>query len=284
VNAKTGAVIQVDCFDMATGKVIAGATLTVTTRQNGAADYEEVARGTTDETGSVRLEKIPEGVHHLILTAPGYAPRSIAHEKFSQGAVRTFLVELAREATLAGRVVDEQNRPVTGIKVRPNSPLGLDGRGYPAPERTEVVTDDEGRFELKGLPTGYVLVWVSAREYFHNHLEPLYNVPSTNVVIQVVRTGNLRVRVVDSEGNPMPNFQGNEVHVHVEPESGPRIGAWSGSARVNADGAYDFIGLPPGKYRATSRPNPATDGKKYAEEAIIEITGGKSETVTLVYK
>ena len=284
----SGAVVRADVFDMASGKPVAGARLIVARMKSGGqnpqTDYETVAEAVSDRAGRVLIEKTPAGTCRLSVQGAGHAPLVLGYERFGPRGFKQFQAELAKPATVRGQVMDTSGRPVPGVRVMASRVMGINGRGYSLPATPEAVTDQAGQFELAGLPTGYAQVRAHASGYHFGDIFTIYEVPSTNIVLRLAGAGMLRVRILDKQGKPLARFEGNELHVSVEPKGGSKIGSWGGGARVGDDCTVEFKDVPAGEYRVTSRPNPGSSTRQYAPEQIVKVEPGVKAEVKIVYE
>jgi protocatechuate 3,4-dioxygenase beta subunit len=257
--------IRLHAYDMLTSKPVRGAIVRLVTYDKDG--EKETGRATADETGAANFDKLAAGTYELRLEAEGYAPRSLGWQQYGNGDVKEITAELSPQATLAGRVVDSQNKPIAGANVRTFVVVGLDGRGYAPRNRPEAKTNDEGRFELK-LPTGYVQLSAQAPGLYHSWTDVLPvgdQRPAVGreepVTIRMVQTTTVTVTVTDKAGKPIAGQT-----VQLEPVGGP-IGKWSGGGTTDAEGKAKIEGVPPGEYRITDR---AYDGAKSKEVHVEE--------------
>ena len=288
VNPIGGALVRAQVFDMATGKPVRGARVTVArlagAGQNPKTDYETVAEGISDTPGRVEIAKIPAGTYRVSVAAEGYAPRVAGYDHYGERTFKRFTVEMARSAAARGLVVDSDGKPLNGVKVRTSSVMALDGRGYNSPGPHETATDESGHFELTDLPVGYSLLHAGAPGYHFTDLFTIHELPATNVTLRLDRAGGIRVTVTDQTGAALSQFEGHELIVEVEPREGSKIGSWGGSATVKSNGGVAFDNVPPGEYRITSRPNPANTQRRYAPEQIVKVPPGVPVSVKVVYE
>jgi len=141
---------------------------------------ERVLRqATTDEAGLFTLEHLPVRTGNAAIDgaglpqfmqafvfAPGYATGLGGVELANDGATLDVTVELWRGATIVGRVVDPEGRPIAGVRVqttdiasRADREAGRQQRTrYEARECTDAVvrsrrlSDAQGRYEISGVP------------------------------------------------------------------------------------------------------------------------------------
>ena len=135
-------------------------------------------------------------------------------------------------------------------------------------------TDEEGRFVLGPLPDGYGNLHCDVPEMHQKtSINELYRFASReyeqrdDVEIVMVGTGIVRVKVVDGKGKP----PSRPFNVAIEPEGGEKPGSWGGSANVKEDGTFEFMGVPPGRYTLTARPNPGSDREATRRNIRVEV-------------
>jgi 5-hydroxyisourate hydrolase-like protein (transthyretin family) len=283
-----GGVLRADIYDMATGKPVAGAHVTVSRNADDGPGrqtiYQAIAEAVSDTNGHAEITMIPAGMCRVTAGADRYATRVLGYERFGDRTFRRFTVELAKSAILSGRAAGADGKPLKGVKVHASSVMAIDGRGYGGSEELTTETDADGRFELRGLPVGYVQLGARAQGYHFGDLFTIHEVPATDVQLRLGGAGVLQVRITDKDGNALAKLEGHEILVEVEPKGGAKIGSWGGSARVKDDGSLEFKDVPPGEYRVTSRPNPSNSDRQYTPEQIVTVTPGGRANVKVVYE
>lgn len=121
-------------------------------RRGDRAGHGDEVRAGADGVAPVACPIEPEHRYRFAVDAAGFAPA--LGEWFDGGAPPAELrLVLPRLATVRGRVVDARGEPVAGARVLQSG----DG-----PKRTQVVTDERGRFELGGYAPGPAFVFVDA--------------------------------------------------------------------------------------------------------------------------
>ncbi len=295
VDLSGGSVIQAGFFDMATGKPVCGARLLVErvswqSTPEPHWDSARLAEAVSDVSGRVRLEKILADTIRVSVSADGYASRRLVHRPLARPTLLKFSVELAKAASVRGTMTDTEGKPIKGANVRPVEILGLNGLGYDnglhyeSYEKSVMVTDEAGLFEIGGLPTGFIQLGARAPGYYFGDIFTIHDVPATNILLRMARAGSIRILVTDKNGRAMAKFDGHELLVNIEPKGGSRAGSWGGSRTVKEDGTVEFFDVPAGEYFLTSRPNPATAKKQYAPEQIIKLEPGMRANVKVVYE
>jgi hypothetical protein len=221
------------------------------------------------------------------VTADGYAPLRIVQRTLLRPEFLKFTVEMARAASVRGIVVDDENKPMTGVKVRPLIQLSSNGNTYDDGLHYgpfEVSTDDAGRFELKELPKGYVQLYAHAPDFYFTNYQITYDVPSTQIVLQLRRAGSVSVAVTGKDGKQLSRYENNPLIVNLDPKGEIPVGPGSSMATVNAAGICEFNDVPPGEYRISSRPNPGHKSPTYPPDQIITVTAGKRTSIKVVYE
>ncbi len=196
VTVEGGAMVRVNVYDMATGKPVAGAVLKIDERSEKATPIMQVAG---NEDGFIEAKQIAPAIRRLSIEARGYAPRLIGYEDLKATTFLTYDIELSAAATISGTVVDEAGKPVAGVTVRSNA-MGIDGRGYQQVDRREVKTDEHGRFELTGLPTGYTQLRAIVAKYHQPEFMIVHGVPAKDVTLRVEATGAIKGKVQGADG------------------------------------------------------------------------------------
>ena len=291
VDLSGGSVFQAEFFDMDTGKPIEGAHIIVDrmTWQNPPASRwkaERLVDRVSDESGRVRIEKIPVGdfqtwVH---VTAEGYAPLMLDQHSLLHPVYTKYTVELAKAARLSGVVTDPEGKPIKGAKVHPLEVMASNGRSYDNGQQFEtydkstVETDEAGRFEIANLPTGYAMLTVAAPGYAFGDASTIHDVPG-DIELRLSRPGGIQGNVLDESGNALTNYQGH-LMVRIAPKNSKTPSA-GGTAGVKADGTFDFNNFPPGEYRLTLDIHPFR-GRRSTQDQIVTVEPGARATVTLV--
>ncbi len=175
-------------------------------------------------------------------------------------------IALSVGASLSGRVVDQNDRPVVGAHVQAMIPRA-DGTISDKPEfyeQNSTKTDEDGFYRIQGLaPGAYVVTaifydaWYSCYAYYPEGQNPAQ---ARTVTVQAdeqiehidIRmriqsgAGSVSGRVLDRSGQP---FEGASVYLQslYDPAfAGPYFGM---SARTDREGKYNFERVPVGSYQ-----------------------------------
>lgn len=178
----------------------------------------------SDEHGRFEAVGIPAGTQPVKCRAQGYAPSETECE-IAAGTSTTLTITLVPGATIRGLVVDEEDQPVdqVGIRIGDWSDFAF------ARARTEA----DGRFEMSGLPEGELKLLAS-----HDDLGKAEKVVVTEsrktveTQLKLSRGFLLRGRVIDPEGNPIPNVYCECI------EENPSDKTWFKFAKANAQGEF----------------------------------------------
>jgi len=273
-----GGVVVGDIYDMATGRPIAGAEVTLAKQADGQ-KWEEVVGDKTDDRGAFVIQRIPEGTYKVYIWAEGYAGRMQGYYRNKGNTYQGIVTELMTEAMIKGVIADEEGHPLAGVVVRPSDPLGIDGLGYAPVDKKRVTTDADGRFELGGLAEGFTGLWCGLDGWRTRgeDLFKLYDVPSDDTVVVMIRTGTVLGRVIDQDGQA----PAKTVYISIQPPGRMRRGMWGGGAQCQEDGTFEFGSVPPGEYLIGTGVGPHLDADDPGVKRIV-VKGGETVEVELV--
>lgn len=118
----------------------------VMSRRRGEAAAALQAQFAADPKGALRIPALPQSeIVALFVTSEHAAPQTISGT--AEELSRTILLPPAAE--VRGRFIDEEGRPVSGVKVVAEGWVSPDA---PAASRGEVTSDSDGRWAIRGLP------------------------------------------------------------------------------------------------------------------------------------
>jgi hypothetical protein len=248
-----GAVIRGSMYDMLTSKPLAEGQIVLESYDE--QKYKTEVSIASDANGRFEAKHIPPGFYRVVARCSGYAPRALDSVGFYGDTLKNFCARLSPTQAVSGTVVDAAGKPLSGVAVRSEEIIGLDGRGYLLPDNVSTVSGSDGRFVLDNMPVGGCRIFAWAKGLFDQTSLKTYEVPGSGVEVRMTATGILRVRVKSWHG-------GDGVNVHVQPR-GESIGKWIGDATLNADGGYEFDNVPPDDYFVSTHyvPGEAPDSR-----------------------
>src|SRR5882672_2002548 len=128
----------------------------------------------TDADGRYEIKDLPGGRYNINVTRSGYLRLSYGQRRpFEQGrpfdlanGQRADNVDftLPRMSLITGRVLDEANEAISGVRVWAMRPVYFEGRRRLIPESQPVMTDDAGQYRVLGLTPGSYYVMADTRE------------------------------------------------------------------------------------------------------------------------
>jgi hypothetical protein len=226
-------------LDIDTGQPIPDAEVVLLKRQ-GRDDYNELLAGKADDKGFCQIAGIPADVFEIVVRADGYAPRKQQTYDNRCPEYNKLQTKLARSSYVKGSVTDADGRPLQGVNVHVSAVIDSEGFGYASVPKKSAVTDQQGRFEIKGLPIGSASVTCRAESlHMSNSIFEIYPIPSESIHLIMTGTATVRGKVV--------GHSSDKVHVHIQPPGDP-LGKWGGSKECNDDGTFEFENVPPGTY------------------------------------
>lgn len=235
--------------------------------------YTEQRRVSTDAEGHWKLTQVPPGSYRIVVSAPDYAPRISGYVTIDRQPIgwrdqSTWLIPATK---LTGRVVDSQGKPLSEVQVRMTN-FELDGKSvwYELLQGSEATTDGDGKFQFDQLPTGRGVVMLFKSGYCRPGLGTSVALPSDGVELSMDEAAQLRVVIKFPDDTHAVDYV-----VQVEPESGAKVGMWSGSATADANNSVEFHDIPAGRYRISAQPNPGSADDR-TESVVVQLIGGRT--------
>jgi len=278
---KDGRVLEGQAIDLATRQPIPATVILerVERQKEGGYQYVKLTEVTADAGGHWVLTNAPPEQCRLILKADGYVPRIISHEAFDgQPGWSRRNSGLSRPASVTGRVIDQQGRPLPDVDVRITNLLVDNSVRYQLPDDSPLKTDGDGCFTFASLPQmGSASIRVGKEGYVRPGLGLKIKIPETDLVLEMQPASKLRISVEfkDSE-------RGGYL-VEVKPEGGEKVGPWGASSNLDATNQVAYENIPPGKYVIIGRPNPGNTSQETAP-VTVDLQGGGTTEVTLQAK
>jgi hypothetical protein len=245
--------------------------------KDGKYQYTTLTETKADPAGKWVIRKAPAGWVRVVVEAAGYAPRVVGYSKSeNEPRLQKFECRLAKAAEVAGRVVDDEGKPLPDVSVRLSNFAPAKGEGrYDLADESDLKTDAEGRFRIAGAPIGKASVWIHKSGYVRPGLGPTIEIPAKEVSLTMGKSSTLTI-TVDFTGKTRP---GGYV-VNIEPEGGSKVGTHGGSGNIDPEGKISFKDFPPGKYVITGRPNPGSE-KETTKPLTVELKSGVDQSVTI---
>ena len=206
----------------------------------------------TDAEGRYHVEGLPEGsLAGSFVECPGYVTRLDVGDYLPLDAEQPARldVQLAKACTFVGRTCTPDGAPCAGVPLRARYEFvrGATLAVVPTlPPQVQVVSDEEGRFRLEGLPA--TVVSVEPRDFRTRHAGPggedaftiefhaEGEVLSGDVVVAPVPSARVEGRVIDARGDAVPDA--------VVTWSARRSLVASGQVGAGSDGRFVVDDLP----------------------------------------
>lgn len=219
--------------------------------------------------GEFRVENLTPGTYDLEVQAPGFATKQIPAVEIA--ATPTDLGKIALEpgATLQGRVVSRQGRPIAGATVS-----AWLQNGDPDSDGT-ATTSADGAFRLDDLSAGAGFDLTVTRKGYAEKLVPGVRVPTAQALeIVIEEAARISGRVLGADRQPLENATvAIEPQASLAPESGNFLrGPGPASGRTDGAGEFDLEDVPPGPLRLSV----AAEGWKPKELEGLEVGPGES--------
>jgi Carboxypeptidase regulatory-like domain len=270
VSNQTGS-IRGTVLDTRTGQPVAGATVTV----RGVWGSEGRSSTAAAPDGSFSLRGLPPGRYRVEASQSGYVDSMRSHEGFrgnpaamisvSAGqTVDDVIIRLAPAGSIAGRILNGSEQPLTGILVAAMKASYRDGQREFSDSHT-AFTDDHGEFRISGLAPGHYYIKATAPRGWEKgpapakvyvpvfypgvsdptqtqpvELRPGDEMNGINLTLNLQRAVHVKGRILTSNGR---GAKGAEVSLSQIPSSGYVI-----EAEADAAGRFDIAAVPPGSY------------------------------------
>jgi len=189
---------------------------------------------TTDATGKFTMI-VPEDEQRLCVIPGDQAPQ---FPLIARNGNQEIKVILEKGFSASGTVLDDQGKPLEGVRVRPIFPHPKDepGRTHYVNEKT-VFTDKAGKFTIKGLPEEIHFEF-SKTGYSEAKYQTLtLNAPKNET--RLAHSGSIKGKVVDSQGKPVRNFR---ITLNSSRDAKPTDG-WGGYHTEYCHGGVHFTSV-----------------------------------------
>ena len=222
-------------------------------------------RSFTTDDGSFTLESVPAGATVLTASAPGYASARLNVSVEEGKELSGIELQLDTGVKLVGRVTGPNGSPVSEVQVRVMpSPTG--GFATSGMERSSV-TDANGEYSIEGLEAGEESLNFQHVKYSSVRKSVTLKGRETRLDVQLASGGRVTGTVVTESGAPVSDAQ---------------VRAFSSgnyeSARTDANGAFEFESVAPGRYRFEA------EKTGYAEGRLDDVDVSSGAPVRIVLK
>jgi hypothetical protein len=276
-----GIVLEGKVVDLATKRPVRARVQLqrVEPQEKGGYRYRIVREATAESGGRWVLKRAPAGWYRIVVDAEGFVGSVAGYaQPDDQPRWFSFDSELARPATVSGRISDDAGQPLSGVEVRLSDVVSSSGARYESPDEYSFKTGPDGRFRTDRVPVGRATVWLHKSGYCRPGLGQPITIPAKDVELRMMKSARLRVHV-DFHGRDRPEGY----IVEVEPERGAAVGMWGGSGNIDAQNQISFDNIPPGRYVVRGRPNPSS-ATEQSTGITIDLKGGKYSAITLSAK
>jgi hypothetical protein len=255
----------------ADGKPVPGATVNAAARPWGWGSTESV-----DARGQFELNGLNPGVYDVVAKAPGLAPSVVGEIVVDRRTESRVDLVLRPGARVVGRLVDGDERSVTG-----KAALGeIDGRPTPRvlAEPLAAAAGADGRFAIDAVPVGEHALGIDAPGFARERVDVAVRASD-----RVVDVGDVRMEVGIAIRGRVRSKAGQPIAEAVVRASTMRMGNDGSEARSEADGSFVLAGLDAGGvYRVTAEAPGFGQEDKTAEAGgePIELVLNPAGTVT----
>lgn len=170
----------------------------------------------TDRNGEALIPEAREGGNpgmNVFVSIPGYVPVAIG---FGKIAASEYVLKVEPAALVAGVVVDEEGRPVSGVRLQAFRQEDYkDDQPNTDFQTTRVETDSVGLFQYPYLPRSYdeVRLTLTGDGYAATEVVvPVGKPESVNATLVIQRGFVVMGRVTDDQGAPIPGATVREYH------------------------------------------------------------------------
>jgi hypothetical protein len=300
------AVIRGRIFASDTGRPLRRARIQVTAPELAGDDRTT----STNAEGRYEIRDLPAGRYTITVNRSGYLRLSYGQRRpYEQGkplqladrqAVENVDFTLPRMSLITGRVLDEANEPIAGVRVMAMRSAYFEGARKLVPAFAPLaVTDDAGQYRLLGLTPGTYYVEAETRETWTVTEQGIERVmgyartyfPGTtgisdarrvtvgvgeemsNIDLALIpgRAADVSGMALDSQGRPLAGRQVQVLQDFRAP-GGMRMVNMQQGAAIAGDGSFRIRNLPPGDYKLQVQNNTDVGGVGVQEAAATPIT------------
>ncbi|HEY3450009.1 MAG TPA: carboxypeptidase-like regulatory domain-containing protein [Myxococcales bacterium] len=211
----------------------------------------------TDELGRFLFAQIPADDYDLHAVAEGFRSRTIERVQVMPGESVGVLIELHREATISGKVVDAAGAPIGGAEVAAKL-VGV-GPGGRKPTARTAVADAAGLFQVAVRDGSLYRVEASARGWASR--VQMAQAPAAGLVLALSRGGEVGGAVRTKAGVPLAGAK-LELRHEVQKKR---------SVESDAEGRYVFENVSAGAWRLVVSKEGFAEPKAVEVEVVEEV-------------
>lgn len=228
--------------------------------------------------GSFTIEDVAPGEYRVQAFANDFAPTFSPTFRVKRTFVYGVTIELERGASLAGRVVDAEGKPLPGAVVRmfdnayTKLPISQLLYGEFTELKKPVTADSDGRFLFENLAAGRVQIRASATgrmPLVRKDIDVAASGTTELGDLVLGHGGTVRGMVFDANGTAV---RGSRVSLRAP--SGE-----AESTKTNGDGEFEFRNVPPGDYTLGAEPVASSASSNFFSDAIAAAKSTQSVTV-----
>jgi protocatechuate 3,4-dioxygenase beta subunit len=269
----------------------------------------EGATTSTDAEGRYEVNNLAGGRYNITVTRSGYLRLSYGQRRpFELGKPfdlangrRADNVDftLPKMSLITGRVLDEANEPISGVRVIAMRPVYFEGRRRLVPVgQPASMTDDAGQYRILGLTPGSYFVMAGINETWtvvENGVERVMGyaqtyypgvagvtdarrvmvgvgqeASNTDFALVPGRTATISGSVYDSQGRPVA---GRQMQIGEEYRGpGMMFAFTSNGTTTSGDGTFRIANLAPGDYKISLRTTTDLNGIGVQESAAMPVS------------
>lgn len=208
------------------------------------------AQTVTDAEGRFTVAALGAGTHTLVATDGEHAPTEAAPVTITDRSIVGVTITLKDGGVIDGLVTRSDSAPARAATVR------IIGRG--ASSVRELRTDEQGRFQARGLPRGFVQLQAESDGGASDVMDVDLGGAADRTEVRLVldTTDSIAGVVVDSQDHPVAGVQVNAYPDAAEEASRPYGISRAALATTDRGGGFSIRGLHAGNYRlfATGAP------------------------------